>query len=42
MTDAILDYADDRRELIRENPITLTIAAMALGAALGVTMRKRI
>ena len=41
MSDALLDYADDRRELIRENPITMTIAAMALGAALGVTMRKR-
>lgn len=41
MSDAVRDYAEDRREIIRENPITMTIAAMAIGAALGVTMRKR-
>ena len=41
MTDAMMDYAQDRRELIRENPISMSIAAMALGAALAVTLRKR-
>lgn len=41
MSDAVMEYAEDRREIIRENPIAMTVAAMAIGAALGVTMRKR-
>ena len=41
MSDLIEDYADDRRVLIRENPISLSVAAMAIGAALALTLRKR-
>ena len=39
--DALSDFADDQREQIRENPLAMGIAAVALGAALGVVMSRR-